>query len=81
MSIEACKRLAGKREWERWAFGMVDGKLVVVTLKKNRFWFAFYKWGVLVLAYGETSGEYFGQRESAEEYFDELVQKYDLKEE
>ncbi|GAI14818.1 unnamed protein product, partial [marine sediment metagenome] len=37
-------------------------------------------WVVAVKAYGETSGEYFRRKKKAERYFEELTQKYGLKE-
>lgn len=91
MSLEECKKLAEeKREKEkehqrelRRSRGMVDGEDVRVYLAIDPLLWPRMRWVVLVSAYGELSSKYFKQKkkDSAEKYFEELTQKYGLKEE
>ncbi len=95
MSLEECKKKAekklekeiGRRRVMRHSEGMVDGEYVRLILSRPPI--EWPSWGrsrslvVAVFAYGEPSSKYFKQKEkdSAERYFEELTQKYGLKEE
>ena len=89
MSLEECRRLAeekrekGKtiRKHMRLSSGEVEGEKVVVCFSKNLFSYPRKPFIVFFSAYGEVSIEYFKKKESAERYFEELTQKYGLKEE
>jgi len=87
MSLEECRRLADERleriRESRRSIGRVDGEEVEVSLSKSLSGVRRERWVVVVFAYGMTSLKYFKEKEkdSAERYFEDLTQKYALKEE
>ena len=91
MSFEECKRIAEeKREKElelqremRRLSGFYKGEEVRLCFAIDPLLWPRMRWVVVVSAYGEVSSKYFNEKkkESAEKYFEELTQKYKLKEE
>jgi len=82
MSLEECKRIADEgmaetRGARRRSLGMVDGEEVGVYLGRT---LVGWPWVVDVWAYGEMSSRYFSRKGSATVYFEELTQRYGLKE-
>ena len=96
MSLEECKRLADERLKKarahasaqgerRHSTGRVDGEEVEIYLSRN-IWEGIDLWPgkpwlVAVRAYYEVSAKHFRRKERADRYFEDLVQKYGLKEE
>ena len=91
MSLEECKRIAEeKREklealqkGRRHSRGEVEGEKVDVYFSKNPlplFLESHQPWVVFVSAYGQLSYKYFNKKKPAEDYFEELTQKYGLQE-
>lgn len=89
MSLEECKRIANEKLAEeretqketRRSGGYFDGENVRLCSTKNPLPWPRQRWVVLVNAYGVVSSKHFNQKEDAEKYFEELTQKYGLKEE
>lgn len=92
MSLDECMRLAEKtkkrkKETRRAEgliaslIGAVDDERILINLTKPLLGeFPFPTWVVYVHAYGELSRKYFYRRKSADNYFEELTQKYGLRE-
>ncbi len=84
MSLEECKRLAEERQKRRQesrrSTGMVDGEEVNVVLSRNSLNWPHSRLTVFFFAYGEVSTKDFKKKVLAERYFEELAQKYGLKE-
>ena len=87
MSLEECKRLEDERrerlQDRRRSIGKVDGEEVEIVFARNPLGSSPRKcWVVFVSAYNQISTKYFKKKEkdSAERYFEDLTQKYGLKE-
>lgn len=85
MNLEECKRIADDKldriRKIRRSMGRVEGEELEVLLSTNPSDSHRKNCLVLVFAYGEVSIKEFKWKDFAESHFDELTQKYGLKEE
>jgi len=80
-SLEECRKSALKRRWEeRVASGLALGVGITLVESRSIASLPFPPWVISLRAYGESSLKYFYRRKSADKFFDELVQRYGLKE-
>jgi hypothetical protein len=81
MSLEECgKKALERRREERVASGLALGERITLVESRCIIGLPFPPCMVSLRAYGESSLKYLYHRKSADKFFDELVQRYGLKE-